>query len=282
MKNRILFFLLVCFFGISTMVAQTNMVQHEVKRGETMESIAKQYNVSPEEIKEVNPQMGNYFYVGLKLNIPTKTEDKYKDAAVITNSLVETDESDDVIIENREGNTDSFLLYQPNSNISQGDNINKEYLEGVDYFFSLHTKDYFSISIGVGSDMDNWLYGYYGFGVTSIKGFNGRDVNFEQSLGVGAKYRERVGSLLLQAMLFPYGSLYTYNDYKTDSKKSEVKVKFTYGASANASVGLKAWTTKNNNDTYITVGYYMNAPKFRTQGMVKNGAWLFGLTTIFN
>ena len=51
MKNRILFFLLVCFLGISTMVAQTNMVQHEVKRGETMESIAKQYNVSPEEIK---------------------------------------------------------------------------------------------------------------------------------------------------------------------------------------------------------------------------------------
>lgn len=71
MKRTILSLL----FGTASMfaMAQNQTVSHVVQRGETLESIAKYYNVSVEDIDKANPNMDGVVYVGLKLNIPTSS-----------------------------------------------------------------------------------------------------------------------------------------------------------------------------------------------------------------
>ena len=59
--------LLVCVFAM----AQSQTITHVVQRGETIESIAKYYNVSVEDINKANPNMDGVVYVGMKLIIPT-------------------------------------------------------------------------------------------------------------------------------------------------------------------------------------------------------------------
>ena len=58
------------FVIVDAVFAQDYQAKHEVRRGETLASIAKQYGVTEQMIKNANPQMGDLFYVGLKLNIP--------------------------------------------------------------------------------------------------------------------------------------------------------------------------------------------------------------------
>lgn len=69
--------LLVCVFAM----AQSQTITHVVQRGETIESIAKYYNVSVEDINKANPNMDGVVYVGMKLIIPTgspQTQGKVK------------------------------------------------------------------------------------------------------------------------------------------------------------------------------------------------------------
>lgn len=62
--------LLVCVFAM----AQSQTITHVVQRGETIESIAKYYNVSVEDISKANPNMDGVVYVGMKLSIPQSNE----------------------------------------------------------------------------------------------------------------------------------------------------------------------------------------------------------------
>ncbi len=57
---------LTCILSSSAQEASTHIVQ----RGETLESIAQNCGITIEDLKAANPNMGEYFYVGLKLNIP--------------------------------------------------------------------------------------------------------------------------------------------------------------------------------------------------------------------
>lgn len=60
-----------------------NIVEHTVKRGETLSHIAQKYDTTEEAIREANPQYGDYFYVGMKLTIPAdKTVNKELSASV--------------------------------------------------------------------------------------------------------------------------------------------------------------------------------------------------------
>ena len=61
---------------VNVAFAQDFQAKHEVQRGETLAGIAKQYGVTEQMIKDANPQVGNLFYVGLKLNIPKSAETK--------------------------------------------------------------------------------------------------------------------------------------------------------------------------------------------------------------
>ena len=62
--------LLVCVFAM----AQSQTITHVVQRGETIESIARYYNVSVEDISKANPNMDGVVYVGMKLSIPQSNE----------------------------------------------------------------------------------------------------------------------------------------------------------------------------------------------------------------
>lgn len=84
------------FVVVNAVLAQDYQTKHEVQRGETLASIAKQYGVTEQMIKDVNPQMGDLFYVGLKLNIPNKIENhqqkadvKFENEKSIDNNVVE-------------------------------------------------------------------------------------------------------------------------------------------------------------------------------------------------
>lgn len=67
MKRKI-----VLLFVIVLSVTAMAQKSHSVKQGETIESIAKQYNVTVDEIKKANPN-AELFFPGLILNIPKST-----------------------------------------------------------------------------------------------------------------------------------------------------------------------------------------------------------------
>lgn len=48
---------------------------YTVKRGETLESIAKSFNITVEDLLKQNPDAAKYFYTGLKLEIPSPTSE---------------------------------------------------------------------------------------------------------------------------------------------------------------------------------------------------------------
>lgn len=59
--------LALCF---GAAVAQTATVTHTVDRGETIESIAERYGVTPAQILAINPDAKSFVYVGMVLTIP--------------------------------------------------------------------------------------------------------------------------------------------------------------------------------------------------------------------
>lgn len=65
--------------------AQTATVKHVVDRGETLESIAKTYNTTVDEIVKLNPNAAQFIYVGMELTVP-KIEKNTIKPDVITNS----------------------------------------------------------------------------------------------------------------------------------------------------------------------------------------------------
>ena len=65
-------------------------LEHTVKRGETLESIAIKYGVTVEAIKSANPTV-NYIFSGIKLEIPQiVTEKDNYDEDEYRNEVVET------------------------------------------------------------------------------------------------------------------------------------------------------------------------------------------------
>jgi len=68
MTRRIIGIIAMIFFSASA-IAQTALT-HTVKSGESLNDIAQKYNVTVELLKQANPNMGEYFYAGMVLNIP--------------------------------------------------------------------------------------------------------------------------------------------------------------------------------------------------------------------
>lgn len=72
-------------------MAQSQTVTHTMQRGETIESIAKQYHVSVEDINKANPNMDGLVYVGMKLVVPiNKGSDHSNDAKIAKEQEKET------------------------------------------------------------------------------------------------------------------------------------------------------------------------------------------------
>lgn len=51
-------------------MAQSQIITHVVQRGETLESIAKYYNISVADLNNANPNADGIIYVGMKLAVP--------------------------------------------------------------------------------------------------------------------------------------------------------------------------------------------------------------------
>ena len=65
-------FILSCFLFMETSYAQQKPETHKVKRGETLYSIAKQYNVSLDELTSANPDVSKGLKTGKEIIIPVK------------------------------------------------------------------------------------------------------------------------------------------------------------------------------------------------------------------
>lgn len=57
---------------------QRMIVVHEVSRGETLFSISRKYQTTVEEIKKLNPELGNQLQVGQKIKVPSITQETKK------------------------------------------------------------------------------------------------------------------------------------------------------------------------------------------------------------
>ncbi len=111
--------LMFCFTNM--VIAQDFLIKHEVKRGETLASIAKQYGVTEQMIKDANPQMGNLFYVGLKLDIPKQSDlivNEQKNEDIETDSEVQIEEIQTQILDSDEDSKESEYL-NDNDNIAE-------------------------------------------------------------------------------------------------------------------------------------------------------------------
>lgn len=64
----------LCFIVLCLTAMAQAAITHIVKQGETISGIAKQYNVPLEVLLQANPNMRDYFYVGMELNIPVKVK----------------------------------------------------------------------------------------------------------------------------------------------------------------------------------------------------------------
>lgn len=61
---------LLTVIAITMLCFNASALEHVVKRGETIESIANTYGISVSQLKDANPGVDNLFFIGLKLNIP--------------------------------------------------------------------------------------------------------------------------------------------------------------------------------------------------------------------
>ena len=95
---------LIMLINISISMAQTSTIKHIVDKGETLESIAKKYGTTQEKIIEMNPEAGQFVYVGMELFIPNTSNNikQENQTSYITNE-------DDLDTDNEQtSSTDSF------------------------------------------------------------------------------------------------------------------------------------------------------------------------------
>ncbi|MCM1504610.1 MAG: LysM peptidoglycan-binding domain-containing protein [Muribaculum sp.] len=78
--------IMALFMAVMTAFAQTTTVKHIVARGETLEDIAKTYNITKEDIISANPSAGQFVYVGMELIIPQKVQQTFGGTNLPNNS----------------------------------------------------------------------------------------------------------------------------------------------------------------------------------------------------
>lgn len=87
MMRNLLVFILLGLFSITHTYGQ-EMKKHIVQRGETLESVAQDYNLSVDELRRANFDF-ELFYTGLEINVPIKK------TAVASNVVNQSSSSDD-------------------------------------------------------------------------------------------------------------------------------------------------------------------------------------------
>lgn len=78
-----LFICLIALLSVTMLMAQ--QVFHTIQRGETLESIAKKYHISVNDLKQANPNTADMCYAGQKLIIPSPSNN-----VSVDNSQIDT------------------------------------------------------------------------------------------------------------------------------------------------------------------------------------------------
>lgn len=250
--------LLVASVGISAQ----SVTSHTVQRGESIESIAQKYGISVSDLISANPDAKDYFFVGMKLTIPAKSNiapqpnDQINIITTRVNSNIETTDSqtdNDVIKDNDNPEFhDGYLMYQP-----------KAKMYGIGYYTH---------------------FGYYGFIVdaTSNLKFGSDDssvLTFKVGPMIGPFFKLADENLMMGINIAPYIGITGYDDIGLTAKgnpKKDFKTKFAYGALARLTLAVKLAKNKKGKDTYLTGGYQVEAAEFKTKDMFKYGYWTLG------
>lgn len=83
MLKKLFLSAVLCTASMVTM-AQSQIITHVVQRGETLESIAKYYNISVADLNNANPNADGLIYVGMKLAVPVATTTVSTTSSTIT------------------------------------------------------------------------------------------------------------------------------------------------------------------------------------------------------
>ena len=245
---------------VSSALAQDYQAKHEVQRGETLASIAKQYGVTEQMVKDANPQMGNLFYVGLKLNIPSKGK--------VDNKIVDEKQENYNASEFVVSNDDKLSIihhYTSNGVIDYN-------AEGMDNYF-VYQPDFKTYGLDVSMDM--YKYFFWGMSFYSNLKFKPSDaLSYQMNINLGVKKRIVFDDRFMASLkVNPYIGWMSKHDGSSNSE-------FTYGAAGAVNIGLKLFDTSKGKSVFLTGGYNIMAGEFRTKGMFDSGAWMLGITFI--
>lgn len=276
MIKKIFLSVLLCTVSMFAM-AQSQTVTHVVQRGETIESIAEIYKVSVEDINKANPNTDGIVYVGMKLVIPTNTKEPSQNYSENKESVSRRTTSKDQEKQNRIAQKNEEETYKSNKTIS---NNSFYYGDGSSFSF-LYQSD--AKLYGLQMELGTNLFCLTASIISDLK-FGGKETSSAMAwLGAGVRRKLVFGdNFLIQGKLYPYIGLSQSNTPKNIETGQEAKdeTKFTYGASADISLGLKLYNTSKGNSTFLHVGYAIIASEFETKGMFKGGCIMVGLTTI--
>lgn len=70
--------------SLISLSAQTTTMTHVIDRGETIETIAEKYGVTPQSIIDLNPAAAQFVYVGMELTIPYATDAQTPNVQVVS------------------------------------------------------------------------------------------------------------------------------------------------------------------------------------------------------
>lgn len=161
-----LFFSFALMLASLSMSAQTSK-SHIVQRGETIESVAKKYGISVSDLQQANPSTKDYFYAGMKLVIPHKT------------NIQNTTQTQSPNSSNR------LAITTPSSAKTNGNSIKtkKKKVQMPTFHSDLDGSDFTSVALTFGSDFTDLVGMTYGF-----QGQYFLDNGFGATLAVGANY----------------------------------------------------------------------------------------------
>lgn len=149
-----------------SMSAQTSQ-SHTVQRGETIESVAKKYGISVSDLQQANPSTKDYFYAGMKLVIPRKTN---------TQNVTQTPSSN---------SSTKVSVAEPSATKTKNNPIKtiKQKVQKPTFHSNLDGSDFTSVALTFGSDFTDLVGMTYG-----IQGQYFLDNGFGATLTAGANY----------------------------------------------------------------------------------------------
>lgn len=161
-----LFFSFALMLASLSMSAQTNQ-SHIVLRGETIERVAKKYGISVSDLQQANPSTKDYFYAGMKLIIPRKTN---------TQNTTQTQNPN---------SSNTAAIITPSSAKTKNNQINtiKKNVQLPTSHSELNGSDFTSVALTLGSDFTDLVGMTYG-----IQGQYFLDNGLGATLTVGANY----------------------------------------------------------------------------------------------